>query len=73
MAELVAAIGLALAIEGLFCAAAPDVARRAMAEAAQAPRERPGSRGSSRPCSASLSCGARGKLDCEVGARLTGL
>jgi|tagenome__1003787_1003787.scaffolds.fasta_scaffold20909647_3 uncharacterized protein len=40
MAELVAAIGLALAIEGLFCAAAPDVARRAMAEAAQAPRER---------------------------------
>jgi len=40
MAELVAAIGLALVIEGLFCAAAPDVARRAMAEAAQAPRER---------------------------------
>jgi uncharacterized protein len=40
MAELVAAIGLALAIEGLFCAAAPDAARRAMAEAAQATRER---------------------------------
>ena len=40
MVDLVAALGLALAIEGLFCAAAPDTARRAMSEAAQTPRER---------------------------------
>ena len=40
MADLVAALGLALAIEGLLCAAAPDTIRHAMSEAAQTPRER---------------------------------
>lgn len=40
MLDLVAALGLALAIEGLLCAAAPDTVRRAMIETAQTPRER---------------------------------
>ena len=40
MLDLVAALGLALAIEGLLCAAAPDTIRRAMIETAQTPRER---------------------------------
>ena len=40
MIELVAAFGLALAIEGLLCAAAPDTVRRAMSEVVQTPRER---------------------------------
>ncbi len=40
MIDLVAALGLALAIEGLLCAATPDVVRRAMSEAAQTARER---------------------------------
>jgi uncharacterized protein YjeT (DUF2065 family) len=38
--DLVAALGLALAIEGLLCAAFPGAMRRAMAEAAQSPVER---------------------------------
>jgi uncharacterized protein len=40
MIDLVAALGLALAIEGLLCAAAPDTVRPAMSEAAETPRER---------------------------------
>ena len=40
MIDLVAAFGLALAIEGLLCAAAPDTVRRTMNEVAQTPRER---------------------------------
>ena len=40
MIDLVAALGLALAIEGLLCTAAPDTVRRAMGEAAETPRER---------------------------------
>jgi uncharacterized protein YjeT (DUF2065 family) len=40
MAELVAALGLALAIEGLVFAAFPEAARRAMLDAAETPRER---------------------------------
>jgi uncharacterized protein YjeT (DUF2065 family) len=38
--DLVAALGLALAIEGLLCAAFPDAVRRAMLEAAESPSER---------------------------------
>jgi len=38
--DLVAALGLALAIEGLLCAAFPGAMRRAMQEAAQSPMER---------------------------------
>ena len=40
MRDLVAALGLALAIEGLLCASFPEAIRRAMNEAAQQPRER---------------------------------
>ncbi|MGY2053187.1 DUF2065 family protein [Methylobacterium sp. JK268] len=40
MRDLVAALGLALAIEGLLCAAFPAAVRRAMLEAAQTPAER---------------------------------
>jgi uncharacterized protein YjeT (DUF2065 family) len=40
MAELVAALGLALAIEGLVFAAFPEAVRRAMLDAAETPRER---------------------------------
>ena len=40
MLDLVAAFGLAIAIEGLLCAAAPETMQRAMSEAAQTPRER---------------------------------
>ncbi|ACA15615.1 conserved hypothetical protein [Methylobacterium sp. 4-46] len=40
MRDLVAALGLALAIEGLLCAAFPGAMRRAMLEAAQTPAER---------------------------------
>lgn len=40
MGDLVAALGLALAIEGLLCAAFPDGMRRAMAEAAKSPTDR---------------------------------
>ena len=40
MTELLAALGLALAVEGLLFAAFPDAVRRAMMEAAQTPSER---------------------------------
>ena len=40
MAELVAALGLALALEGLVFAAFPEAMQRAMREAAETPRER---------------------------------
>jgi uncharacterized protein len=40
MRDLVAALGLALAIEGLLCAAFPEGMRRAMAEAAKSPTDR---------------------------------
>ena len=40
MTDLVAALGLALAVEGLLFAAFPDAIRRAMLEAADSPRER---------------------------------
>lgn len=40
MRDLVAALGLALAIEGLLCAAFPEGMRRAMAEAAKSPADR---------------------------------
>jgi uncharacterized protein len=38
--DLIAALGLALAVEGLLFAAFPDAVRRAMVEAAQATSER---------------------------------
>jgi len=40
MTDLIAALGLALAVEGLLFAAFPDAVRRAMFEAAQTPSER---------------------------------
>ncbi len=40
MEDLVAALGLALAIEGLLCASFPDAMKRAMLEAAGSPRDR---------------------------------
>ena len=40
MADLVAALGLALALEGLVFAAFPEAVRRAMLDAAETPRER---------------------------------
>jgi uncharacterized protein len=40
MADLVAALGLALAIEGIVFAAFPDAMQRAMLDAAQSPKER---------------------------------
>ena len=40
MLDLVAALGLALAVEGLLCASFPDNVRRAMYEAAPTPRDR---------------------------------
>ena len=40
MADLVAALGLALALEGLVFAAFPEAVRRAMLDAAGTPRER---------------------------------
>lgn len=40
MLDLVAALGLALAVEGLLFAAFPDAVRRAMIEAAQTPSDR---------------------------------
>jgi uncharacterized protein YjeT (DUF2065 family) len=40
MLDLVAALGLALAVEGLLFAAFPESVRRAMLEAAQTPGER---------------------------------
>jgi uncharacterized protein YjeT (DUF2065 family) len=38
--DLIAALGLALAVEGLLFAAFPDAVRRAMTEAAQTPSDR---------------------------------
>jgi uncharacterized protein YjeT (DUF2065 family) len=40
MRDLVAALGLAVAIEGLVFASFPDAVKRAMMDAAQSPRER---------------------------------
>jgi uncharacterized protein len=40
VADLVAALGLALALEGLAFAAFPEAVRRAMLDAAETPRER---------------------------------
>jgi uncharacterized protein YjeT (DUF2065 family) len=40
VSELVVALGLALAIEGLLFAAFPDAVKRAMVEAAQTPSDR---------------------------------
>ena len=40
MGDLVAALGLALAIEGLLFASFPDAMKRVLAEAAESPRER---------------------------------
>ena len=40
MRDLVAALGLALAIEGLLFASFPDGMRRALRDAADSPRER---------------------------------
>lgn len=40
MRDLVAALGLALAVEGILCASFPDAMKRAMMEAAASPRDR---------------------------------
>lgn len=40
MRDLFAALGLALAVEGLLFAAFPEAVRRAMADAAQTPADR---------------------------------
>ena len=40
MRDLIAALGLALAVEGLLFAAFPEAVRRAMTDAAQTPAER---------------------------------
>lgn len=40
MWDLITALGLVLAVEGLLFAAFPDAVRRAMYEASQSPRER---------------------------------
>lgn len=40
MRDLVVALGLALAIEGLLCASFPDAMKRAMLEAAGSPQDR---------------------------------
>lgn len=40
MSDLVVALGLALAVEGLLFAAFPEAVKRAMVEAAQTPSER---------------------------------
>ena len=40
MSDLIVALGLVLAVEGIFFAAFPEAARRAMYEASQSPRER---------------------------------
>ncbi|MGA0595921.1 DUF2065 domain-containing protein [Enterovirga sp. CN4-39] len=40
MRDLVAALGLALAIEGILLASFPDAMKRAMMEAAASPRDR---------------------------------
>jgi uncharacterized protein len=40
MTDLIAALGLALAVEGLLFAAFPEAVKRAMIEAAQSPSDR---------------------------------
>jgi uncharacterized protein YjeT (DUF2065 family) len=40
MFDLIAALGLALAVEGILFAAFPDAVRKAMYEAAHTPRDR---------------------------------
>ncbi|MDB5558042.1 MAG: hypothetical protein JWQ36_976 [Enterovirga sp.] len=40
MRDLVAALGLALAVEGILLASFPDAMKRAMMEAAASPRDR---------------------------------
>lgn len=40
MSDIVAALGLVLAVEGILFAAFPDAAKRAMLEASQTPRDR---------------------------------
>lgn len=40
MSDLIVALGLALAVEGLLFAAFPDAVKRAMLDAAQTPSER---------------------------------
>jgi uncharacterized protein YjeT (DUF2065 family) len=40
MSDLIAALGLALAVEGLLFAAFPEAVKRAMMEAAQSPSDR---------------------------------
>jgi uncharacterized protein YjeT (DUF2065 family) len=40
MRDLIAALGLALAVEGLLFAAFPEAVRRAMTDAAQTPADR---------------------------------
>ena len=40
MRDLIAALGLALAIEGILIASFPDAMKRAMMEAASSPRDR---------------------------------
>ncbi len=40
MLDLIAALGLALAVEGILFAAFPDAVKRAMQDAAQTPTER---------------------------------
>ncbi len=40
MTDLIAALGLALAVEGLLFAAFPDAAKRAMIDAIRAPSDR---------------------------------
>jgi uncharacterized protein len=40
MTDLIAALGLALAVEGLLFAAFPEAVKRAMIDAAQAPGDR---------------------------------
>lgn len=40
MRDLVAALGLALAIEGILFASSPDAMKRVLAEAASSPRDR---------------------------------
>lgn len=40
MRDLVVAIGLALAVEGILCASFPDAMKKAMMDAAASPRDR---------------------------------
>jgi uncharacterized protein YjeT (DUF2065 family) len=40
MRDVIVALGLALAIEGILCASFPDAMKRAMMDAASSPRDR---------------------------------